>query len=44
MTKTTTTAQATRKTWVRPAIQKIAAGQAEVGTRASGGDGSFTTS
>ena len=44
MTKTTTIARTARKTWVRPEIQKIAAGQAEVGTRASTGDGSFTTS
>ncbi|WP_281356847.1 hypothetical protein [Sphingomonas hominis] len=42
MTKTTTTTLA-RKPWVRPAVEKIAAGQAEVGTR-DRGDGSFTTS
>ncbi|MES3101678.1 hypothetical protein [Sphingomonas faeni] len=42
MTKTTKTTVA-RKPWVRPAVQKIAAGQAEVGTRTAG-DGTFTTS
>lgn len=41
MTKTTTTPA--RKPWVRPAVEKIAAGQAEVGTRQAS-DGSFTTS
>lgn len=42
MPKTTTPLTA-RKPWTRPAIQKIAAGQAEVGTRTAG-DGTFTTS
>lgn len=32
-----------RKTWVKPAVQKIVAGEAEVFTR-SANDGSFTTS
>ena len=32
-----------RKPWIRPVVEKIAAGQAEVGTFASG-DGAFTTS
>jgi hypothetical protein len=41
MTKTITTPA--RKPWVRPAVEKIAAGQAEVGTRQTG-DGAFTTS
>ncbi len=42
MTKTNIT-PAARKPWVRPAVQKIAAGQAETGTRTQG-DGTFTTS
>ena len=42
MTKTITITTA-RKPWIRPAVDKIAAGQAEVGTRQTG-DGSFTTS
>lgn len=42
MTKTITAAPA-RKPWIRPTVEKIAAGQAEVGTRQTG-DGSFTTS
>lgn len=42
MTKTNTT-PAARKPWVRPAVQKIAAGQAETGTRTRS-DGTFTTS
>jgi hypothetical protein len=32
-----------RKTWVKPAVQKIRAGDAEVGTRTTP-DGAFTTS
>lgn len=32
-----------RKPWVKPTVQKIRAGDAEVGTRAAG-DGAFTTS
>lgn len=32
-----------RKPWVRPAVEKIAAGRAEVGTRTNP-DGEFTTS
>lgn len=43
MTKTTTTLAA-RKPWVRPAVQKIAAGQAEAGSRPTTSDGGFTTS
>ena len=43
MTKTATTPVSARKPWVRPAVEKIAAGQAEVGTR-NVSDGSFTTS
>lgn len=43
MTKTTTT-PAARKPWVRPAVERIAAGQAESGTRANTSDGGFTTS
>jgi hypothetical protein len=42
MTKTTTAP--TRKSWIRPAVQKIAAGQAEAGTRPALQDGAFTTS
>jgi len=42
MTKTTPPTTA-RKPWLRPAVGKIAAGQAEVGTR-SAQDGDFTTS
>ncbi|MEG8026140.1 hypothetical protein QP178_19905 [Sphingomonas aurantiaca] len=42
MTKTSTTST-TRKPWVRPAVQKIAAGAAETGTRTTS-DGAFTTS
>ena len=42
MTKTTTTPEG-RKPWIRPAVQKIAAGSAEIGTR-SRSDGQFTTS
>jgi hypothetical protein len=42
MTKTNTT-PAARKPWVRPAVQKIAAGSAEVGTR-SRGDSQFAFS
>lgn len=34
---------APRKAWVKPAIQKIRAGEAEIGTR-DREDGSFTTS
>ena len=41
MTKTTITA---RKPWTRPIVQKIAAGQAEIGTRPNGPDGAFTVS
>lgn len=41
MTKTKTAPA--RKPWVRPAVQKIAAGAAETGTRTAG-DGTFTTS
>jgi hypothetical protein len=32
-----------RKSWVKPELQKIKAGDAEVGTRAAG-DGAYTTS
>ena len=32
-----------RKAWVKPAVQKIRAGDAEVGTRTTA-DGAFTTS
>ena len=32
-----------RKAWIKPVVQKIKAGDAEVGTRAAG-DGAFTTS
>jgi len=42
MTKTNPPVPA-RKPWVRPAVEKIAAGQAEVSTRTAS-DGSFTTS
>ena len=42
MTKTTPHAAA-RKPWLRPAVGKIAAGQAELGTRSSP-DGDFTNS
>jgi hypothetical protein len=35
--------QKTRKIWVKPVVQKIKAGDAEVGTRTSP-DGAFTTS
>ena len=41
---TTTTTTTARKPWVRPAVQKIAAGQAETGTRPNNADGGFTTS
>ena len=43
MTKPVSTPPA-RKPWVRPAVQKIAAGQAEAGTRSNSSDGGFTTS
>ena len=33
----------TRKIWVKPVVQKIKAGDAEVGTRTTA-DGAFTTS
>lgn len=42
MTKINTT-PTPRKPWIRPAVQKIAAGQAETGTRTAS-DGPFTTS
>jgi hypothetical protein len=42
MTKTNT--QIARKPWARPVVQKIAAGQAEVGSTPTGGDGQFTLS
>jgi len=35
--------QPAREAWVKPAIEKMAAADAEVGTRAAG-DGAFTTS
>jgi len=40
----TSTIQPVRKPWVRPSVQKIAAGQAENGTRSVSSDGQFTTS
>ena len=33
-----------KKPWVAPHVQAITAGEAEVGTRALGRDGAFTTS
>jgi hypothetical protein len=41
--KMTDSRQQTRKIWVKPVVQKIKAGDAEVGTRSSA-DGAFTTS
>lgn len=43
MTKTTSPAP-TQKPWLRPAVQKIAAGQAEAGQRQASSDGQFTFS
>lgn len=43
MTNKTTTTHAARKPWVRPTVQKIAAGSAEVGTR-SRSDSTFAAS
>lgn len=44
MTNIPVTQQPVRQAWERPVVQKIAAGDAEVGTRSNASDGQFTTS
>lgn len=43
MTKPTLPTTPARKPWLRPTVETIGAGQAEVGTRTAS-DGTFTTS